>query len=180
MQTGRIFQSQHGCKKRNQFVCGGGVWGGKREHKMHLNRFHGTPVFMLSLPFSRFCSGFLSKETWLSFPSLTNHSALRRTSRWSFLWDSCHLFTQDRPPPPYLLWVSKQHLRDSGRGARSCKDWGSALPKHSHLFSGEKHFVPARTEMDYTRVVQALPPWKGNPSFGLSFWEMHSEPLFRV
>jgi len=48
------------------------------------------------------------------------------------------------------------------------------------LFSGKKHFVPARREMGYTRVVQALLPWKGNPRFGLSLWERLSESLFRV
>ena len=153
---------------------------GKREHKVHLNRFLGTLCSCFSLPFPRFWSGFLSKEMWLSFPSLTNHSMLRKTSRWNVHWDCCYLFTQDRHSHPYLLHVSKQHLRGIGRGVQRCKDQGSALLNHPHLFSGEKHFVPARREIGCTRLVWALLPWKGNPSFGLSLWEMLSEPLFRV
>lgn len=50
----------------------------------------------------------------------------------------------------------EQLLRGIGRGVQRCKDGGSVLPKHLHLFSAEKHFVPVRIEMGYPRAVQAL------------------------
>lgn len=119
------------------------------------------------LSFPRFWSGFLSKETWLSFPSLKNHSVLRKTSRWSFHRDCCHLFTQDRHPHPYLLHVSsstwealKGEHRDGKTGAQHYLIIHTCSLGKSVLFlPGEKEVTPGWSELCF--------PGKGIPVLDL-------------